>query len=215
MTREASSTTIVRDAVAGLAGGLVGSFAMDLFARAVRAARAGREAEGAAPGFDRAGRGVQPPQAESHAEDDAPTRVGRAAYEIATGERPDPRTEHWLGTAAHYGFGAAAGVVYALASRAAPPLRSGFGTVYGTLVWVLADEGVMPALGLSRGPGELPAGVHGFALGGHWVYGAALEGVRRVVSGDTRTGELLPRAEVGMASIPAPAVAAASSEVPD
>jgi uncharacterized membrane protein YagU involved in acid resistance len=103
---------------------------------------------------------------------------------MATGRRPDRAVEQRLGTAAHYGFGAAAGLAYALASHGAPSLRAGFGLVYGTLVWALADEAAMPALGLSRGPRELPLGVHAYALGGHWVYGATLECVTRVIVGE-------------------------------
>ncbi len=173
---------IGRAALAGVAGGLLGSLAMDVFARAMRAANGGREASGAAPGSDRDGRGVQPPQAEHHAEDDAPSRVGAIAFRAVTGRPPGRRTRVRLGTAAHYGFGAAAGLLYALASRRLPALRAGGGTVYGTLVWALADEGAIPALGLSRGPRALAPGVHLYALGGHWAYGATVECVRRALA---------------------------------
>lgn len=168
-----------RQALAGLAGGLAGAFAMNLFARAVGAARNGREADGAAPGHDRVGRGMQPPQAEGSARDDAAVRVGTAAYETLTGDAPTRKGRSWLGSAAHYGFGAGAGMCYALAASRAPLLRAGFGTLYGTLVWALADEGVVPALGLSRGPRELPAGVHLYSLCGHWIYGATLDAFQR------------------------------------
>ena len=69
-----------------------------------------------------------------------------------------------------------------LASERAPELRRGFGTVYGSLVWATADEGAVPARGLSKQPGEIPLGVHAYALGAHWVYGATLEGCRRIAS---------------------------------
>ena len=69
-----------------------------------------------------------------------------------------------------------------LASERAPELRRGFGTVYGSLVWATADEGAVPALGLSKKPGEIPLGVHAYALGAHWVYGATLEACRRIAS---------------------------------
>ena len=41
----------------------------------------------------------------------------------------------------------------------------------------IADEGAIPALGLSRGPREIPVRSHLTALCEHWVYGAALEAV--------------------------------------
>jgi hypothetical protein len=163
----------------GFAGGLVASLAMNLFSRAVAAAGDGREAAGAAPGQDRQGRGVQPPQAEHAAEDDAAVRVGAVAYRALTGNAPSRASRPWLGTAAHYAFGATVGACYAVMAKRLPVIRAGRGTAYGTAVWMVADEMVMPILGLSRGPRQLAAGVHAYALAGHWVYGLALDAAVR------------------------------------
>jgi uncharacterized membrane protein YagU involved in acid resistance len=187
------STRTERDlslAIVGVAGGLLGGVTMNLFARLVRSTNHGREADGAAPGVERDGRGVQPPQADRHSEDDATVRVGTTVYQTIAGTQPSDDTKQWLGSAAHYGFSAALGVMYALAIERAPMLRAGFGTLYGTLVWAIADEAVMPALGLSRGPREQPLGVHAYALSGHWVFGATLECVRRLGESfwNTRSG---------------------------
>src|SRR3954469_11431134 len=103
-------------ALIGLAGGVVGAFAMNVYARTARVFNEEREVPGAAPGHDRDGRGVQPAQASDRAENDAATRVGTAAYETVMRQEPDPATEHRLGSAVHYAFGAAAGTIYALAS---------------------------------------------------------------------------------------------------
>src|SRR4051794_1142697 len=86
VTRYASATqsSPLARCAAGIAGGLLASVAMNVFARALTAAR-GREADGAAPGADRHGRGVQPPQAEGAAEDDAAVRAGATAYRAVTG----------------------------------------------------------------------------------------------------------------------------------
>src|SRR3954468_4975822 len=167
-------------ALIGLAGGVFGAFAMNVYARTARVFNEGREVPGAAAGSDRDGRGVQPPQAQARAENDAATRVGTAAYEAVIRHEPDRTTQHRLGSAVHYAFGAAAGTIYALASEELPMLRKGFGSFYGTLVWAIADEGFIPALGLSREPRDIPADVHAYALSGHCVYGAALECVRRL-----------------------------------
>ena len=180
---DGGTDTRARQALAGLAGGLLGALAMNLFARAVAGTRNGREAEGAAPGGDRVGRGMQPPQAAGDAGDDAAVRMGTAAYRAVTGDEPAREARPWLGSAAHYGFGAGAGMCYALFGGRAPVIRAGFGTLYGTLVWALADEGIVPALGLSRGPRQLPAGVHLYSLCGHWVYGATLDAVVRQSDG--------------------------------
>lgn len=168
--------------VAGLAGGLLGALAMNLYARAIRISKHGLEAAGAAPGQDRNGRGMQPPQARTRAEEDSAVKAGSAVYRSLTGSEPDRGRRTSLGTAAHYAFGASLGVLYATGSHHAPALRAGFGLLYGTMVWTIADEAAMPALGLSRGPRELPPAVHAFALAGHWVYGAALEGSMRLLT---------------------------------
>ena len=157
---------LTRRIVRGAAAGALGSLAMNLFARATG---------------DRRAHGVQPPQSKP-LDEDAPEQVGAAAFEMVSGSEPDEELEQPLGTAAHYAFGAAMGVAYALLSPRLPVLRRGHGTLYGTLVWLFADEGLMPALGLSRGPAQLPLRTHAYALAGHVVYGAA---VAAVVGGES------------------------------
>jgi hypothetical protein len=70
--------------------------------------------------------------------------------------------------------------------------------VFGSIVWAIADETVMPALGLSRGPRELTAGTHVQALAGHWVYGATVDFARR-----QDVAVRLPRRNVADPSTPA------------
>jgi uncharacterized membrane protein YagU involved in acid resistance len=167
-------------AAIGIVGGVVAAFVMDSFGRAVRAANDGREAEGAAPGRDRGDRGVQPPQSEGRAEDDAAVQMGALAYRALTGHDPSAAARPWLGTAAHYGFSISASMPYVLLAELMPQVRAGFGTMYGSVVWAVADEGVTPALGLSRGPRELSPNVLLYGLCGHFVWGATLEAVRRL-----------------------------------
>ena len=155
---------------------------MNAFTRVVSEATGGREAEGVAPGPMRVGRGMQPPQAEGRAEDDAAVRLASTAYKTATGHTPDRRQKLQLGTAAHYAFSAALGVSYVLLARRFPVLRRGLGSLYGGLIWATADEAVIPALGLSRGPRQQSAGMHAYSLFGHIIYGAALESIRRAAT---------------------------------
>jgi hypothetical protein len=159
----------------GFAGGLLGAFAMNVFSRAVTAARQGHEATGAAPGDDRVGRGVQPPQAMGAAEDDATVRVGAVAYRTLSDSSPRQPTRSWLGSVVHYAFGGAVGACYAVLRPRVPIIRAARGTAYGTAVWIVADETIMPLLRLSRGPRQLSPGLHAYALAGHWVYGVTLE----------------------------------------
>jgi hypothetical protein len=53
-------------------------------------------------------------------------------------------------------------------------------------VWVVADELMMPAMGLSRGPRQLPLGVHAYALAGHWVCGVTVDSASRYGTGRSR-----------------------------
>src|SRR3954462_14238721 len=179
LPRQTEASRILRLGLIGLAGGVLGSLAMNVYSGVVRWAN-GQEAAGAAPGSDRDGRGVQPSQAEGRAGRDPAVRVGAAAYRPGVHPEPDTPPERRLGTLAHYAFGASAGAIYAVPSDNLPALRKGFGSFYGSLVWAIADEGVVPALGLSRSPRELPVSVHAYLLSGHCIYGMTLECVRRL-----------------------------------
>jgi len=171
-----------RACVIGAAAGLLGGLAMNGFTRVVSAVTGGREAKGVAPGGDRVGRGMQPPQARDRADDDAAVRAATAIYHAATGRSLDRRSRLRLGALAHYGFSAGLGVAYVLLAERFPAIRRGIGTLYGGFVWAIADEGLMPALNLSRSPRQLSAGMHAYSLLGHAVYGSALECARMTLS---------------------------------
>lgn len=169
---------MMKRVIAGVWAGVVAGLVMNQFSRVIGHLTDGREGRAAAPGSDRFGRGAQPPQAVAAAEQDAAVRVGSAVYETVTGNRPpeDPR----LGVAAHYAFSASLGALYAVLGERMRWIRAGRGTLYGAGVWVVADEGVIPALGLSRGPRELGPGVLIYGLAAHLVYGWALDAVLRM-----------------------------------
>src|SRR3954468_8955737 len=75
--------------LAGVAGGLIAGWTMNMFSRAAAALGGGREAPGAAPGRDRFGRGAQPPQALSTADRDATVLIGSALYRTVAGRDPN------------------------------------------------------------------------------------------------------------------------------
>jgi len=52
---------------------------------------------------------------------------------------------------------------------------------FGAAVWAIADEGIVPAAGLSKSPTEYPLSIHAYALASHLVYGLTTELVRRTV----------------------------------
>lgn len=161
--------------ILGLGAGAAAGLVVNAYSRAMHAATGGMEADGASPGSNRVGRGMQPPQAAGSADDDATVRTGAIAYRVVTGHTPSASRARRLGVAAHYGFSMGAGATYALLATRFPALRRGHGALYGLLVWALVDETIVPALGLSRGPLELPPGVHAYSIVGHAIYGATLE----------------------------------------
>jgi uncharacterized membrane protein YagU involved in acid resistance len=61
------------------------------------------------------------------------------------------------------------------------PVTMGFGLPFGFAVWAMADEAVVPALGLSRPPSDYPLSTHAYSVAAHLVYGLATEVTRRAV----------------------------------
>jgi uncharacterized membrane protein YagU involved in acid resistance len=68
-------------------------------------------------------------------------------------------------------------------AEVAPGVTAVAGLPFGTLVWAAADEGLVPALGLSKSPAEYPLSIHAYALASHLVFGLTTEVVRRGVRG--------------------------------
>lgn len=101
------------------------------------------------------------------------------AAEALVGPVRDER-RRFAGEVAHYAMSTVSGGAYGALSTAFPSLRAGGGLVYGTLVWLAADELLVPALGL--GPSRAPLRTHARGLFSHLVYGALLEGVLRLGS---------------------------------
>jgi hypothetical protein len=169
----------VKRVMQGLCAGVIAGLAMNEYVRLIGWLTNGREAYDAADGRRRTGRGVQPAEAERQADDDATVRVGARAYDLVVGGQPDRSLRLRLGRVTHLGFSAVTGAAYALCSERVPAMRAGRGTLYGTLVWAVADEGIVPALGLSRPVWSRSLALQRFGLGGHWVYGLALDTLMR------------------------------------
>ena len=58
---------------------------------------------------------------------------------------------------------------------------TGAGLPFGAAVWAIADEGIVPAAGLSKSPTEYPPAIHLYAFASHLVFGLTAEVVRRAV----------------------------------
>jgi hypothetical protein len=111
----------------------------------------------------------------------------KAAAKIASlffGRELSREEKKKAGLVVHYAFGAFSGAMYGLVSEYLPVARLGFGTAFGTALFLIADELSVPALGLSKSPGEYPLSSHLYGLASHFVYGVSTEamrsGIRRV-----------------------------------
>lgn len=81
----------------------------------------------------------------------------------------------------HYAVSGLGGIVYCLASEFFPEVTRGFGLPYGTAFWLVVDEGMVPLLGLAKGPTQYSLSTHAYALASHLVFGATAESTRRLL----------------------------------
>lgn len=112
----------------------------------------------------------------------SPSERAVEAIGRSVGHKPSPREREVLGSAFHYGFGAAGGAAYGALAKRFPWLTASRGLLYGTLVWLLADELGMPAAGIADWPHQTPVRRHAYSLAAHFAYGLGLEQTRRVLS---------------------------------
>lgn len=171
---------------AGAAGGLAASVAMNQF-QALWSKLAGRRershgAQSMQQGSPQHGVGRElQRRGRDEGRDDAAMRlanaisVGLLDHELTRSEKEA------TGTAIHYAFGVMTGGVYGAAAELLPGITAGAGVPFGAFVWLSADEGVVPGLGLSKSPTEYPLSIHAYALASHLVYGLTTELVRRAV----------------------------------
>lgn len=115
-------------------------------------------------------------------------RGGESAYEVAAEKGAEAVGAHLTkeqrqeaGTALHWGLGVGAGAVYGVARNRVPFLGQAEGLGFGGTFFLLIDEGVVPLLGLSPGPGAFPWQTHVRGLAGHVVFGMVADATLRVL----------------------------------
>ena len=152
------------DVAAGLIGGLAGSLAMNLFQASLAKVEDGA-----------------PNQHESQKDEPATAKTADAVSRTVLGhslsKQQKAQAEPWV----HYLFGGLTGAAYGAAASAWPQTETGAGTVYGSAVWLFADEIGVPAAGLAKPPQEVALSTHLMALASHLVYGVTLFGVSRAI----------------------------------
>jgi hypothetical protein len=174
MRTQHSGSDVFKGMVVGAVAGIMASFAMTRFHVAV-----------SGPGLT----GSEEPQSMKPVGggDDAAMKAADVAVQATTGEPLTRREKREIGgPAAHYAFGALAGAVYGLMRELTPNARCRNGGVFGSMMWVGADQLLLPLVGLSPWPlSAYPASTNFQHLMSHLVYGEATEkaydALRRVV----------------------------------
>ena len=177
---------ITKGVVAGVAGGLAGSFVMNQFQAAWGKLMENEERSHGAQSLQQGStdhgigreleqRGVDAP------DDNAAVRTGNAVSEFVFEHHLTKSEKETAGAVAHYAMGVTSGAVYGAVAEMMPAATVAEGLPFGAAVWVIADEAVVPALGLSRRPSDYPASIHIYSFASHLVYGLTTELVRRAV----------------------------------
>lgn len=160
---EPSQPNYARGALAGVAAGLIASYAMNQFqAVLAKVSPQPQPAELPAPGSE-----------------PATVRVANAVSHTFLDRDLSPAEKDMAGEAVHYAFGAAVGAIYGVLAEANKTSRLGFGSLFGSVLWFLADEVAVPKFGLSKQASAYPASVHASAWASHLVYGITTDLIRR------------------------------------
>ncbi|HLL76332.1 MAG TPA: DUF1440 domain-containing protein [Pyrinomonadaceae bacterium] len=172
--------------VAGAIGGLAAAFVMNQFQAAWGRVAAGEERSHGAQSLQQGtpqkgvGRDLQA-EGVDRPTDDATERLANAISVGVLERGLTEREKETAGTAFHYAMGLASGAIYGVAAELIPAAKAGAGMPFGMAVWLIADEGIVPAAGLSKSADEYPLSVHAYSITSHLVFGLAAETVRRAV----------------------------------
>ncbi len=186
MENENDSGDAVKGLTAGIVGGLVASVIMNQFQKTFSKFITGDKRSHGAQSLQKgaphrgAGKMLEEQDAESE-DDDSAERLANLISVKLIGHKPTKREKDSGGTVLHYAYGISMGAIYGAAAEFSESITIGEGMPYGFLIWLGADEGVVPLLGLSRHSGEYPFSVHAGAFSSHLVYGLTTEIVRSAV----------------------------------
>ncbi|MFN7949801.1 MAG: DUF1440 domain-containing protein [Blastocatellia bacterium] len=178
--------SVLKGMAAGAVGGLAAAWVMNQFQSAWSRMTAGIERPHGAQSMQQGqpqhgvGRELQK-SGSDEASDNAAVRTASAISETAFDHKLTRSEKETGGAVMHYAMGATSGVIYGAAAEMAPVVTMGAGLPFGAAVWLVADEGIVPALGLSKTPDEYSLSMHAYSIASHLVYGVTTEVVRNVV----------------------------------
>lgn len=170
-----SNGHIASGIVAGIAGGLVASWVMNVFM------------ENLGPQIQKAVQSDEPQTGQESSQngekpDDATMKTADAIVSTVSGGRHLSREgKEKGGPIVHYSFGAVMGGIYGALAEGMPQATTGFGTAFGAALFTGADLVAVPVLHLSGSPADAPVSSLATPFAAHLVYGATTETVRRLV----------------------------------
>ena len=160
---------LLKGAIAGMIAGLAGSWMMNEFQSGV--SKVGEAWKKSAH---------RPPEPHRQSSDEAATALlARRLSRTILGRDLTDDEMRIAEPLVHYGFGTFSGGIYGLVAELIPKSRKGSGTLFGTALWLIADEVAVPKLQLSKPATAYGPKVHAEALASHLVYGFTTEEVRR------------------------------------
>jgi len=167
---EKAEPNVLKGLAAGMIGGLVATFVMTEF-QSLWSKVAERVSSN---GDDSSGKEDQQQQ-----ETPATVKTAQAISKSVFDHQLQKSEQRVAGEIVHYAMGATSGAIYGATAELAPVVTKGVGVPFGTTVWAIADETLVPALGLSKSPAEYPVSTHVYGLVSHFVYGVTTDLVRR------------------------------------
>ncbi|HEX8373217.1 MAG TPA: DUF1440 domain-containing protein [Chthoniobacterales bacterium] len=111
----------------------------------------------------------------------------KLAHAAAPSQELAPPTRSLLSWLAHFGYGGAAGAIYANTPLpVAPALR---GPLFGLIVWTTSYFGLLPALGILSSAKEHPIRRSGLMIAAHLVWGWVMATLLETFLSDRKEGE--------------------------
>lgn len=186
MSGKREAGNVLKGIVAGVVGGLAAAWTMNQFQAAWGKRAEGVERPHGAQSLQQGtpqhgvGRELQA-RGNEEEEDDAAVRAASVISERVFEHHLTKSEKETGGALAHYAMGVTAGAIYGGVAEVFPRASVGAGVPFGAAVWLIADEGIVPALGLSKDATEYPLSIHAYALTSHLVFGLTAEIVRSAV----------------------------------
>ncbi|PYS79039.1 MAG: hypothetical protein DMF66_04185 [Acidobacteria bacterium] len=153
--RKQDEGDVLKGLAAGVVAGLAASWAMNQFQALWGKLAEGEERPHGAQSLQQGspqhgvGRELQE-RGSDEGDDNAAVRAANAVSELVFDHRLTKDEKETGGAVAHYAMGAASGAIYGVVAEILPAATVGAGLPFGAAVWLVADEGVVPALGLSK-----------------------------------------------------------------